>query len=949
MHQFFNNAFVAVLLIILAAGKPSAASAADSDGTEVVPRNEQISDFDARRGLAQTLAEHKETLDQAVQEYKRLLEQKPDLAGLAIEAAQVFIRAGKRKRAFTLCAKAADMAGESPEKSIRLARAYVSLGHTSAAISMLRKALSAGVKKAEKPLTIGSIYESCGFFYKAEALYREYLASHPQDREGWRSLAGVLRSSGRTAEAEGIYRSILQRSNSPSPEIQLALAQLRFKQKRFASAVKFAEKVLKSGDSGLRDKAHLLTARAHFREGELPEAKNLFDELRQDTSVQEIKLKSIIGCGRIYEKRGEEGSAQECFKAAETLQNTARTRYLNTPKERRSKDAFLEDVEALCNDRADKFFEWGQTFAENDQNDFAISCLEKALELEPGYSRARIRLIQVLASERRYKDALQHLESLASSLKSSRKLTILKARILSWNQAYEKSLDTYEKLHRQNRKDPVPVTEMARVASWAKQMPRAFAYYEKLLAPPVDRQLSEALQNIMNDQPAEALSKAYKRLEETLNDDNVYDGYRQFRAASDDVCAAVSSEQQQEIKRILVDLLPAYLIQRRTTLELRAKRHVYHDRLLHARNELQDLLDISPGNQEARFMLGQVQCRLGLCDAAADTYERILEVNASHNLAKRAFEASRAQHRPALFLRQKYWHERGRGELSGIDTFRTTAGVDIPVFCRLNLKLSGHHWYERGDVQDETATATGGTLSLEGKLNAWLRFRLSATYKDYKESAYEDQHLGSAAIWADVYDYAQVGMGVKRETELYNTFGIRQGVTSDTHWLSLELQPVRRVSVDAKLRGTEYSDDNRGTFHDLSVGYKISRHPRTLKFILHGEYRDTEEENVFQINSRNRLQNIVHPYWTPRDYTAWDVILEWRHDISEQFFCGNDLHFYDIRVGVGSDSDNNPGATLEGTWHYELSNHWTFELSGLLHESEDWDATGLWGRAKYRF
>lgn len=949
MTSFFDKIAAGLIISLLVFGSAAAVSAADNGKTEIVPPNERISDFSARREMAQSLAQQEATLDQSVQEYKRLLKLKPDIAGFIIEAADVFLRAGKRQRALALCNQAADMSSETPETSLELALRYASLGHSSAAMRTLRHALSNSLSKSEKPLRIASIYESCGFFYEAEKLYRKYLDTHPRDWQVWLRLGGLLRSSGRFAEAEGVYRSILQKTKEISPETYFALAQLRFDQKRFADAVRFAEKVLRIADARLADKARLLKGKAYFREQEWCQAQKTFEVLRKNISNEELKAKSWIWCGRIRQKQSDPEAAERCFQKAARVRNTPLTCYLNTPKDQRSEDDYIEVVEALCKGRSDKFVEWGQVFAANDQNNFAIFCFEKALKLEPGYSEARIHLIQTLAGERRYEEALEHLAMLAPALTSSRKVTMLEARILSWNQDYDEALATYKTLHEKNKQDPVPILETARVAGWAKKMPLAFEYYEKLLVPPVDGQLFERLQQTIGDNPSKILRKAGEQLEDNLENDIGYDGYRAFSAASDDIFDSVTPQQQQKIRKVLIDLLPAYLIQRRITLELRAKRHVYHNRLLHAREDLQQLLDVSPDNQQARFMLGQVQCRLGLCDAAADTYERILDINASHNLAKRALEDSRIEHHPGIFLRGAYWHESGRGELSGIDTLRTTAGVDVPVFCRMNLKLAGHHWYENGDIEGETAKATGGSLTLEGKLTAWLQFRLSGTHKDYEDRAYEDQDLGSAEVWAHVYDYAQVGAGFKRDTELYNTFGIRQGVTSDTHWLGLKLQPVRRVTVDAKIRDKNYSDENSGVFHDLSLDYLLSHHPRTLKLILHGEYRDTDKENVYQVDNQGRLQDIVHPYWTPQDYTAWDMILEWRHDISESFFCGNDLHYYDIRVGVGSDSDNNPGASIEGTWHYEPNDHWTFELSGLLHESKDWDASGFWGRIMYRF
>ena len=102
-------------------------------------------------------------------------------------------------------------------------------------------------------------------------------------------------------------------------------------------------------------------------------------------------------------------------------------------------------------------------------------------------------------------------------------------------------------------------------------------------------------------------------------------------------------------------------------------------------------------------------------------------------------------------------------------------------------------------------------------------------------------------------------------------------------------------------------------------------------------------------SSDNSLIDIIHPYWTPRDYWGGALTLEWRHDISELMFCGTDMHYYDIRVSFGTDTEDNPSCAVEAEWRYEFKKHWMMQVKGLVQFSEEWDASGVWAKLQYQF
>jgi len=274
--------------------------------------------------------------------------------------------------------------------------------------------------------------------------------------------------------------------------------------------------------------------------------------------------------------------------------------------------------------------------------------------------------------------------------------------------------------------------------------------------------------------------------------------------------------------------------------------------------------------------------------------------------------------------------------------------VDIPILCQYHLRVTGHRWVEDPTERGGDREAYGGSIEAEGILNPAVRAALGYTRKDYRDEALEDKNLGYGRLWINLKDYARLGLGYERTDELYNDFGIRQGIQADQWWAGLSSHLTRRLEVEAEGRAIRYTDDNDGSRITLKAGYAFTDHPRIFKITGTGEYRDTKHGNVYHYRGAE-LVDITHPYWTPEDYYGATLTLEWYHDVSSLFVCGSELHFYDVRLSFGTDTEHNPAVRLEAEWHYEFRDRWTVNLKGLLHSSEEWDANGLWMTLQYRF
>ena len=362
----------------------------------------------------------------------------------------------------------------------------------------------------------------------------------------------------------------------------------------------------------------------------------------------------------------------------------------------------------------------------------------------------------------------------------------------------------------------------------------------------------------------------------------------------------------------------------------------------------EELLGFTPGNEEAIFDYAQTECALGLCDREAETYRKLLDMDKLHSLAGKALERQKIRRNPSLKLGQIYWAERGRNGLTAIDRYRTDLGVDVPIDCRFHLKLTSHHWIEHPSFTNTSYGANGFTLGVNGVLNPYIRGEAGWTKKIYQDNEFQNTDTGYAHIWFNLRDYAVVGLGYDRTDELYNYFGIKQGIQANSWWMSINSDITRRLEVLGQAKYMGYNDDNDGRLFLLGAGYAFTDHPRIFKIALTGEYRNTQNSDVYQYED-GQLVNIIHPYWTPQNYVDGTVTFEWYHDLSELFFCGSQLHFYDLALTLGTDTESNPSVALRGKWHYEFLDHWTFNITGLIHRSQLWDAEGIWADIRYQF
>jgi predicted Zn-dependent protease len=865
----------------------------------IVQPEDQVSVFDARRELVHVLRNLGETAAAQV-ELRKLLQSRPNDPGLLADLADL----------------------------------EASRGHFARSRELYERAISKSENASELRLRYARQAQSWGDFYRSEKLFHAYVGEHPKDLDTALDLAGVLVAEQRYEAAEGKYRALAE---NPSARRQAltGLATSRLLEKDYHAVLPITSVLLQTDPNQVE--ALDLRAEAFRALRRYDEAEAIFSHL--STLIGGRRL-GWIGLGRAARAQKDESSAKEYFRRAqESGPKDITLRYL-IAGDHAAEAVFAHEIIAQRGLTAAELTALAGLYSSDGHLDAAIAIYQAGLTKDPDYFPAQIELAEVLATAHRYDESIELLTRLRDDFPGDAKIALSLARVFSWSRRYDRSIQAYRELSALNPADMVPRKEMARVASWSKQMNLAGQLYAEIYTPSVDDRLIKALQSSHHD---DSLLHAV----ETLPGDtkSPYEKYERVSHLLD--AGGVPRAFRPSVEEILSDLLPVYRVQKSIWLESRAKRLAWSRKFLLSEGAYRELAAVQPGNEEAWFDLAQVQAAQELSLESTASYHQLLELDPLHNLASEALERQSIRQDPAIFTKYTYWDEKGIGRASDIERQHFQSGAEFTWNGQTQLRLSGDYWLE-SPGSGGTAGAVGATIGIRTVFNQYWRASAEWSHKEYFDSRFDPTNTGHADLTFNAWDYVHLTLQYARDDELHNEFGLDQGVQSDNLRLAFDSDLNHYVEVSGGATWTHYTDNNHGLWLSLAPAFILIDHPHTLKLVLRGDYRNTKSESIFEYEGP-RLSNIIHPYWTPQDYTQATVILEWRHDLSRDFFAGSQQHYYALRVGGGIDSTGNKNLLLEAEWRYEFLQHWTLEAHGTLNRSPAWDGATAFLSVTYRF
>ncbi|MCE2982979.1 MAG: SpoIIE family protein phosphatase [Parachlamydia sp.] len=243
--------------------------------------------------------------------------------------------------------------------------------------------------------------------------------------------------------------------------------------------------------------------------------------------------------------------------------------------------------------------------------------------------------------------------------------------------------------------------------------------------------------------------------------------------------------------------------------------------------------------------------------------------------------------------------------------------------------------------------AEGQTIEADHTFNPYVRGIASATRKNYF-NRFPTRYTCLATLWFNLYDYLYAGIGFEKKNEIYNYFSLTQGIQSKITWATLRAISHAWV-IESTYQHYDYNDQNTQEHMNLMASYILSEDPVTFKLIANANYRNAAHPTEIVTDPQGQLLTIIHPYWTPANYYAESLTLEFRYNYAWFTYCEAPQRYIDLKLTGENDTAHNPSFQLIFNWKHEWMRHLGFDVTVLYHRSKLWNADGIWTQVYYRF
>ncbi|NGX56499.1 MAG: Beta-barrel assembly-enhancing protease [Candidatus Anoxychlamydiales bacterium] len=779
-------------------------------------------------------------------------------------------------------------------------------------------------------------------FYKAEDIYLYLQNKEPDNANINLKLSFLLASQERYEEAKEILQKLIFEKKEIDASYRM-LSDISLMQNDINQTLYFAKKAYEIDDN-------LENSLIYFKclciNNELNLAIELFAKLEKQDKYKKICLFYIAN---FYANNNKKELAKDYYLQILKVDPNFIEAKFNLLKIENK----LSDYENLLNeaDNTIDLEKYGTLYSNLGHFKIAIKFYQKALQIDPNCFFAKLSLSQALASNQQYFRSLDILNSMNYNYFPNYKISLWIARVLSWAKYYDSSIFEYKNLLSFRKDDPVIIREMARVASWAKDTPLAEKIYAKELCPTISKIL---LENVIKSEEIENQKLLYDLF---LLKEGGYVSYEVIKNNIDNY--NLSKTEKTTLNEILINLSAKYEIQKSITLEKKAKKAFYEEKYLLSAQTYEELIKMHPYNLEALFDVAQNYCAMNLCNPSKKAYLKLLKFDSTHNLAKLAYDRVKIEAHPFLKLNYNYFQEEGRGDLDRIIQHRLDFLIGVPIKCSHILKASVSGYNDEPTFEKNTQIknvdqlenikypSIGYNIYYDGILSPYIRTNAFFSQKFYLKK-FRKTIEGGLNLNFNLQDFIKLNLSFNKKNKLDNIFSLQQRIQKSTWMLESISSIKRKIDIEAAIRYQNFSDNNNIQFLNIEVGYRLTSHPTMLKFNFLGEYRNSKKLNRFIFDGSD-LINIIHPYWTPHNYNAYRVQLEWFHDIASPQICTNQKRYYDLKLFYGNDTEKNPTVRFDADVNIGFLNHYMFSLNGYIHRSKLWDAVGINAIFKYQF
>lgn len=715
-----------------------------------------------------------------------------------------------------------------------------------------------------------------GDFYRAEGIYKEALAKKPDSEKLQIQLIDTLIGSQRFEEAEELAHEYLKNASKDKNLFIERLATIKLFRKDYTASLEKIDQLLCLKPQ--EEKYFLDKADVLYKLKNYRQALEIYNFLK---TSENLSASGYLGAGKTLLKLEEFEEARNDFLIAEQDPATRIKAQYFLAKEDALSPCFIQAV--IANTKtAQELKLWGEAYASDGYSSPMPEFYEAASKLDGNYFPGHIAYADSLLTEKAYSKALAIYNLLLETFPGNANLLLAQARITSWNKQYAQSLELYGDLIALNPQNPVPKLERARVALWGKDFELSKLLYEHFL-------------------------------EETSHGGPAMEN-----------------------------------IHEKASIEFEINKLQWNGRIFQTLALYEKELELSPTNETWKYEYAQALCSLGLCDYSMNIYEEILEESPLNSTVGMAHQRQSLKERMSLSLNGSYWQEKGYGELSQIGRYGLNSMLTIPISCRQRMRIIPRHWLEHTYFDNGYHSADGVSLEWDSLFDAVLSAAAGATYKQYHHE-FRDTFTGFGTLNFNIYSYFVASIGYSKLDEMCNYFNLKQKTQKDIYWGGIQSNINHKLSMNALAEGIRYSDHNSAAHCVLNANYAVTEFPTILKVGLTAEYRNTTHNNIFIYGPTGNLVNIIYPYWAPQRYFLGQVLLEIRHDYGWLEFCGAPQQFCDLKLAVGTDTQQNPYWEVKGEWLHEVYSGCKLGCTAYIHKSPMWDGKGFWFTCTHQF
>lgn len=181
------------------------------EGKDITPQNEKIPDWQARWELARLLG-YQDKYAEALKEYRKVLDEKPDDPRIKIEMAYLYYSKGEPEKSEQLLSGLVDEETKNlpPEELMMLAEILTSGKKYEQAIEIYKTVLDKHGSRPQVRYYLARVLSWADQYEESLAQYRKILEKRPNDKSVRRHYARVLKWSGQHEKAAEEFRKTLE-------------------------------------------------------------------------------------------------------------------------------------------------------------------------------------------------------------------------------------------------------------------------------------------------------------------------------------------------------------------------------------------------------------------------------------------------------------------------------------------------------------------------------------------------------------------------------------------------------------------------------------------------------------------------------------------------------------------------------------------------------------------